>query len=135
MVKPFPYKEMVLPFEELRFSLRVSVPPKAVIGPAILVVAPKVIFAVLVDLPRVRPERVFAMLKLVIGKVKALAKLLLEGSITTFPVELIAIPPAANAILSAVKNTSLLELIIVPPWPIFILDGPEVKPLVNAAAT
>ena len=79
-------------------------------------------------LPKVKPVTVFAILKLVIGNVNALAKLLLDGSIVTFPVEFMAIPEAANAMLSPVIITSLVELVILPPAPKFIFDGPVVAP-------
>lgn len=83
----------------------------------------------------VKPVIVLAILKLVIGKVTALAKAAPDGSTVTSPEVLIAIPPAAKAMLSAVIKTSLLELVIAPPCPMFILDGPVVKPPENAAAT
>ena len=127
--------KLIVEFVAVKAAFTAIVPPKAVTGPAIVVAPPNVIFWVLVDFPKVKPLTVLAKLKLVIGKVNALAKLLLEGSMATLPEEFMAIPPAANAMLSAVIKTSLLELVIVPPCPMFILDGPEVRPLIIATAT
>ena len=93
-----------------------------------VVADPMVIFCVFVDLPKVNPVAVFAIFKLVIGNVNALAKLLLDGSMVTFPVEFMSIPEAASAMLSPVINTSLLEFVTIPPLPRFIFDGPVVCP-------
>ena len=100
-----------------------------------LVADPNVIFCVFVAFPKVKPVTVFAILKLVIGNVNALAKLLLDDSTVTFPLVFIAIPEAASAMLSPVIITSLVELVILPPCPIFIFEGPVVCPPVNSAAT
>ena len=100
-----------------------------------LVADPNVIFCVFVAFPKVKPVTVLAKLKLVIGKVNALAKLLLDDSTVTFPLVFIAIPEAANAMLSPVIITSLVELVILPPAPKFIFDGPVVSPANCWAAT
>ena len=71
-----PLKDMLLP---LRLALRLSVPPWRVIGPLMVVAEPIVRSAVLVDLPNVSPVIVLATVRLVIGKVKAFAKLLEKG--------------------------------------------------------
>ena len=62
------------------FPLAVISPPYTEMGPAICVLLPIVMSAVLLSVPMVSPEMVFDTLKLLYGQVKLFVKLFVYGS-------------------------------------------------------
>ncbi len=89
------------------------------IGPLTVVALAKVIFAVFVALPKVNPVIVFAIDKLVIGKVNALENELEYGSIVAFPeVKREVVPLTANLYP---RNKTLFEW-IAPPKVLVLLN-------------
>ena len=92
ILKELPYRLMALPLLEVIFPVSDKVPPYKVIGPAAAVALVMLMVDELVNLPMVRPVIEFSE-KFSKGKLKALLKVLLEGSTVSVPVVWIDFAP------------------------------------------